>query len=120
MLLEDPLLAAPQPTAWLYRYMPVSRFRQLIHEQALWFSRADRLGDALEGSFTDRDRELRAVAFADWPVGQKLIDHDRTVVLPALTRLMFINCWHEQDHESAHMWSGYSDDGVAIRTTGAR
>ena len=32
----------------LWRYMSVGRFMWMLHEKALWFSRADRVGDPWE------------------------------------------------------------------------
>ena len=38
--------------AMLWRYMDFPKFVSMLKEGALWFSRADLLGDPLEGSFT--------------------------------------------------------------------
>ena len=40
------------PDAVLWRYMDFPKFVSMLKEGALWFSRADLLGDPLEGSFT--------------------------------------------------------------------
>jgi hypothetical protein len=34
-------------------------------------------------------------------------------------KIMYINCWHSNQHESAAMWKIYlkSDEGIAVRTT---
>ncbi|MGE0309024.1 MAG: hypothetical protein AB7Q27_25090 [Acidimicrobiia bacterium] len=86
------------------------KYLRLLSTSALWFSRADLLGDPLEGSLSQptidrRDADPRAA----WQAN----------VRPHLPGMVYVSCWHCSDHESAAMWSLYSaDHGLAVVTNG--
>ena len=79
---------------------------------ALFFVRADHLGDPYEGAlglrnFTEEDRGRGAHVLRMKKDG-----------FEAMKKLHLVNCWHENEYESEAMWSRYSnfEDGVAIKT----
>ena len=95
----------------LWRYMDFTKFVSLLEKSALFFARADKLGDPFEGVIPKNN-------MAD------LEDEEKSMyeaVSVELRRFMFISCWHESAHESDAMWKIYSsaNSGVAIKTTGA-
>jgi len=49
---DHPLFEQPEnPEAPIWRYVDFTEFAALLTSQSLYFSRADRLGDAFEGSY---------------------------------------------------------------------
>lgn len=108
----------------LWRYVDLERLVDLLNRSALYLSRADLLGDPLEGTFPKRTLLER----------QALVDKTSTLMpfLPAewqiseyrraqkdLREWTYITCWHMLEHESVAMWSLYGRD-VALRTTYGR
>jgi hypothetical protein len=123
---EHPVFKAVDTDRPIWRYMDFAKFCSLLHRKALFFSRADLLGDPLEGSFTrameiDRERLLR-----NPPEGmttemlESVFKHNRGFQ-KMISRAAYINCWHLDDHESMAMWTGYGNGyGVALRSTAGR
>ena len=120
MYKEHPAFSPPPDNAVLWRYMDFAKFVFLLDKNALYFVRADKLGDPFEGAFPVKNRELNfrafheaynepmnADAFRGIREGQKLLRHS-----------MLISCWHQSDHESAAMWNLYASKkyGIAIKT----
>lgn len=112
------------PDTVLWRYMDFPKFVSLLKESALWFSRADLLGDPLEGSFTLAREAERQRLLAEAPDDsarrelQETFRHNSRV--SADSRLMvYINCWHHGSHESMALWQGYGRGpyAVAVRST---
>ena len=113
---------APDATIW--RYFDYPKFTAMLLKKALFFSRANLLGDPLEGSFT-RARESEKQFLLDNPPEEKnreylefLFQEDARITR-SLGFANYINCWHLGDHESMAMWSAYSAGpyGIAIRST---
>src|SRR5262245_61922308 len=110
--------------AVLWRYMDFPKFLSMLKEGALWFSRADLLGDPLEGSFTQA-RELERQQMLESPpegrTREELEDVFRhnTGLTSRHCLMMYINCWHQGSHESMALWRGYGGGpyAVAVRTT---
>ena len=98
---EYPALSSPPDDAVLWRYMDFTKFVSLLEKQALFFTRADKLGDPFEGY---------------WPLS--VSDASGVDLFKATIPVTLVSCWHERPHESAGMWSLYSreTDGIAIKT----
>lgn len=101
----------------IWRYMDFTKFVSLLDKQAIYFVRADKLGDPLEGSSTKvdaehRNKELEKSGFYD------LIEFysNRS---KRLREYGVISCWHKNKYESAAMWKLYlkSNGGIAITST---
>lgn len=114
MYKEHPAFNAPQSDAVLWRYMDFTKFVSLLEKQALFFARADKLGDPFEGSVSKLNEILGPIIYKD-----------KISALRALARwtkesrrFTLINCWHENPHESEAMWRLYTGekDGIAIKT----
>lgn len=107
----------------VWRYFDFPKFVSLLETRALYFSRADHLGDPLEGSFTSAT-EVERRAVLESPAGRFGKEHLALALrrkmdfLKKFPENMYINCWHLGDHESMAMWRGYGDGpyGVAIRS----
>ena len=94
--------------------MSFTKFASLLTKKALFFARADKLGDPFEGSLTSLT--LQAI-LNDTTLGE----HSDTlrILLRNRPRYTLINCWHENETESDAMWKLYAGhgEGVAIKTT---
>ena len=114
---EHPVFEPPHEDAVLWRYMDFTKFVSLLDAQSLFFSRADRLGDPFEGSYSKANIALRPALYQG-----TILQFAWETLAPfyqAMRQFTLINCWHEANHESAAMWRLYSrdNDGIAIRTT---
>jgi len=98
--------------AVLWRYMDFSRLISLLEDRALYFARSDLMGDPWEGALSHVDQAMEEEPYAGTGVtaGQ---------VARRLRPMVYMNCWHASEHESAAMWGLYQRDGrgVALRTT---
>ena len=119
MYQEHSSFSPPCDDAVLWRYMDFIKFVSILEEQALFFTRADKLGDPFEGSSPHHNRETTRRYF------EGLSNPYRDILQQASLRdtvesprFMLVSCWHKNDHESAAMWKLYSkdDNGIAIKT----
>ena len=102
------------PTSLLWRYMDFAKFVSLLEKRALFFARADKLGDPFEGSFPKKNIAAR-FASPHFSLEEK---SKYAFVMEQLRRFTLINCWHESNHESVAMWELYSSAqrGIAVKT----
>lgn len=113
MYKEHSSFTPPQPYATLWRYVTFAKFVDMIDKRALFFARADKLGDPFEGSYPKANVKSR---------NQNNLgpDESKTVInfQKHLPRFILISCWHENEYESEAMWKLYSmlSDGIAIKT----
>ena len=113
---EDNRFNAPPADAVLWRYMSFTKFVSLLARKALFFARADKLGDPFEGSLSNVNIALRPEIYRNnlpEEYQELLANH-----IKDLRRFVLVNCWHENEHESDAMWKLYSryEDGIAIKT----
>ncbi len=88
--------------------MDFTKFVSILENGALFFARADKLGDPFEGSLPRRNID----SFRDEESNMY------APVMQQLPRFTLISCWHESTHESEAMWKLYSSTqgGIAIKT----
>jgi hypothetical protein len=102
----------------LWRYSDFAKFMDLIERRKLWFCRADKFEDPLEGTFTDAEiahfRSLQPDGTPGHPVAQSFAE-----VSNMMRGTTFVNCWREGKHESMAMWDIYGKGSgvVAIKST---
>ena len=96
----------PPPEAQLWRFMDLAKFVSMLNHNALYFSVLAALKDELEGALP-RLPPNATVLEREYP--WKVWRYNRAAI--------FVNCWHQSDHEDAAMWALYGNQGVAIRTT---
>ena len=116
MYTEDPRFNTPPADAVLWRYMSFTKFVSLLSRKALFFARADKLGDHFEGALSPMNVALRPHLYKD-----NLPEDKRNLIaefLKDIRRFMLVNCWHENENESDAMWKLYANikDGVAVKT----
>ncbi len=116
MYSEHPELSAPSPEAILWRYMEFTKLASLLDRQELHFARSDRLGDPFEGSVSRLTQRLRRFKFGN--TAEREVQKQRGKINKAARRVFYVNCWHENDHESPALWNAYSryTDGIAVST----
>ena len=116
MYAEHDLFISPSDEAVLWRYMDLPKFLSMLEKRALFFARADKLGDPFEGSFSRANELLRPSLYGE---GSEDLTRVYSEYMKSLTRFTLINCWHQNDVESQAMWRLYSrgQDGVAVKTT---
>ena len=114
MYAESPFCKPPPDNAVLWRYMDFTKFVSLLDKSALFFARADKLGDPFEGSLPDSTRHAARQFHEGYPDSlQRMFN-----AIKQKAQFMLMSCWHENDYESAAMWRLYSkdDSGIAIKT----
>lgn len=111
--LTEPLMHLPADTnsdlGALWRYMDWFKYEHLVHSGTLWLSTAAELDDG-EGEFVQYAVANPAVYRSTRMIHRHALGH------------FLISCWHEAEHENAHMWDAYasSPDSVVIKTTAHR
>ena len=121
MYKEHPVFEKPQSeNATIWRYMDFTKFVSLLDKSALFFSRADKLGDPFEGSFSKVNVKLRPEVYKD-KVPEEVLNY-LAEFHRVLIKCTTVNCWHLNQYESAAMWKLYlkSEEGIAIVSTFAR
>lgn len=89
--------------------MPFVSFVDLLQRRKLFFTRIEKLVDPYEGFYSAEMKDVLAgkVSKAVIRAAEKFS-----------RRNYCVNCWHENEGESAAMWQVYSrSDGVAVRST---
>lgn len=113
------------PDQSLLRYMDLWKFEDLCKTQELYFTRADKFADPLEGSLSKQeihgtsnsDVAFAAAAKIDRAGYEKAAEYRATA-----KGCTFINCWHINTNEDQRMWDTYttSPDSVVVITTARR
>lgn len=108
----------------VWRYFDFPKFVSLLEKRALYFSRADLLGNPMEGSFTKAYAIDNQTLLSSPPDGVSVeelqnIRRHNEAFFATQSEDIYVNCWHLGDHESMAMWQGYGSGpyGVAIRST---
>lgn len=110
------------PNQPLLRYMDFWKFQDLIESGELYFCRADKFADPLEGTISKPGVHGTSASdlafFSKVPVSRE--DHAKLAEYREIARSStFINCWHMNTEESPRMWADYttSSDSVLVITT---
>lgn len=100
--------------AKIWRYVDFTKFVSLLDKKALFFSRADKIGDPFEGSHPRENISLRARVYKDYDIRLETVSE----IYKLLREFTAVNCWHLNEYESAAMWKLYlkSDEGIAIQS----
>lgn len=128
------------PDTVLWRFMDFAKFTALLDQRAIYFARADKLGDRYEGAAGITGRQLiwdtfyldffrQAIKTAPGQTKQPTDQHierkaarllaDFTAASERDRLCSFVSCWHSNNVESEALWRLYcppSSSGVAIRT----
>ena len=112
----------PSPSQLMWRYLDLAKFEDMLRTRSIYFARADRFTDQLEGKFTPSYTAPLS------PSAQALhnaynLPYDPVVKESAhetTRQCTFVSCWHMSGQESQRMWDTYteSSESVVIRSTG--
>ena len=107
-------IKVPTFGATLWRYMDFAKLVSLLEHRALFFARADKLGDPFEGAWSNVNLKYLNMATTLEAKAWRLIVENAKEE----RRYTLINCWHASDHESEAMWKLYSGlgYGLAVKT----
>jgi hypothetical protein len=118
MYKQHPVFESPQDlNAKIWRFMDFTKFVSLLDKSALFFTRADKLGDPFEGSFSRANIKLRPEIYKE-KIPQSALEQ-MSQFFSKVIKFTFVNCWHLNEYESAAMWKLYlkSNEGIAVRST---
>lgn len=109
---DENVAEVPDETV-IWRYMTVEKYISLLTTSKLFLCRMDKFEDKWEGAWPKRfiknlSEDLERQGFGKFNNLHNLHQD-----------ILFINCWHANEHESAAMWDLYSSkrSGLAIKTT---
>lgn len=102
----------------IWRYMDFVKLVDLLDKSALFFPRADRLGDPFEGSHGRAYVAEMRSAFKEDKDSEQLL-RNLGAAYRKIVKFTFLNCWHINEHESAAMWNSHikSSRGIAIQSS---
>lgn len=122
-----PKIAVPFDTI-IWRYLKIEKFKDLIENKRIFFSRTDLFEDIFEGSVPKREVDYRPIEsvkisyFNNKPMTLKEAqarDNAMSETHKAFRRSYIVSCWHMNENKSEAMWKLYlnQDKGVAIKST---
>jgi hypothetical protein len=111
------LLQPNDNNAYIWRFIDLPNFLDLITTSTLYFCRGDKFADPYEGMMPDE--YVDSVRRGGSNIGSvqkqiRMFDYYRAE--------FYMNCWHMSPHESAAMWKLYAgtDAGIALKSTYSR
>ena len=115
-------IRVPSFDTTLWRYMDFAKLVSLLEDRALFFARADKVGDPFEGAWSDVNLTTLKLAKEEAGNGNTSAAVTAWSMIVGTARnerrFTLINCWHASEHESEAMWRLYSGlgYGLAIKT----
>lgn len=111
MIRELTGITLPKDTDFLWRYISFGKFVNLLDTESIFFTRADKFDDPLEGFTPSSVKEHYESLIGDSNTLERLREKWRKYV--------FCSCWHHASEESMAMWEKYHmhNSGIAIKTT---
>lgn len=130
--MPENLFDVPDDNPQIWRFIDHSKFIWMLQNSSLYFRRTDLMSDPYEGHppITYLQEELEDLRNRRESINEILSPDGVDAPLPPaqpgdvlepfehFRRCYYINCWHENDHESVAMWKLFlsSGNGVAIKT----
>jgi hypothetical protein len=124
MFNEHPSFQAPaNSNVSIWRYMDLTKFLWMLQEKALFFTRADLLGDPYEGHYTEAiriveeqhvDRVLEGEANSLKEAAARRGFGQYRKRIAEMKRQLFVNCWHMNETESSAMWKLYTSHHQSV------
>ena len=125
MFAEDFPYRDVAPNQALLRYMDFWKFEDLFRTQTLYFCRADKFLDPLEGTLSVEG--VHGTSASDVAFNDRVKIAPRCYAEIAAYRdiakaVTFVNCWHINNKDTAEMWDAYttSTDSVLVISSGER
>jgi len=121
-MIENHIACIPpsNPNIKIWRYLDFSKFVDLLINESLFFTRADKFDDIFEGSLPSPSvfaRQVQLKEFFPSNTEHKIKFWNNIGI--KFKKEYAINCWHMNDVESAAMWNIYlkNNEGIAIQST---
>jgi len=112
----------------IWRYMSIEKFQNMLETNSLHFAKVNSFEDPYEGIFSkiSRINQIKRLGGflgdVDSKNRKRMINHiinfdDKNDQI--YRKILLINCWHLNEHESASMWKIHSNEkyGIAIQST---
>lgn len=122
---EDYPYSTVHPKQALLRYMDFWKFEDLFKTQTLYFCRADKFDDTLEGMPSPKG--VQGTSRSDFALQKTAIQvepsYEDQLAYRAIAKwCTFVNCWHINTIDTPAMWNAYtkSSDSVLVITTQER
>jgi hypothetical protein len=117
---KHPDLVLPENASVIWRYMELGKFQLMLQENSIFFSRADKQTDGLEGEYPEgmlAELTRRFSGGIPSDDGTHYTFHEWHTQKEIPSRL--ISCWSVSPGESQRKWNEYthSKKSVAIRST---
>lgn len=98
---------SPAADATLWRYIDFTQLVSILEREAIWFSNVSSFTDPYEGiwqTYDDSTEKDNVEGFVERSF--------------ARNNLIYVNCWHQNEYESAALWEQHTEgeNGVAIKT----
>jgi len=119
-IIDDRLKQPEDGNVKIWRYMNFTKFLSLLDTRSLHFSRVDRFDDPFEGSYPKKNISSRETEFKSLSnFQQESAKESSREIMMEWRKYVAVNCWHENEYESAAMWNLYlkSEEGIAIQST---
>lgn len=101
----------------LWKYMDFLKFVNILATSKIWFNKIKYFEDIYEGKYPTANKIQRAEIYDGNPPPQYVYDETEKYARQRL----YVLCFHNNEFESAAMWSLYAKDGgIAIKTTGEK
>lgn len=117
---HEVLSLPPDLSTPIWRYMDLVKLIALLKDNALYFPRADTLGDPFEGSYSQPTVDAMREAFiqADVTMPEEALENTLRMMYEDAprnsARMTYVSCWHVSDYESAAMWAYYVQHGIGV------
>lgn len=119
---EDISYQEVHPDQPLLRYMDFFKFEDMLKTQTLYFCRADKFADPLEGTVSEE--EVHGTSASDMALAEQVAmaegEYEKAKAYEKVAKgCTFVNCWHINHEESQQMWDAYtsSPESVLVVTT---
>jgi hypothetical protein len=104
----------------IWRYMDIPKYLSLLERRALYFARANCLGDSFEGSVPSSKGQVNLTEFARQTAKEQGLPLEKVIpVHGSIRNCVYVCSFHLSNYESAALWSIYTRamQGIAIQST---
>ena len=103
----------PDPQAVVWRFMNLSKFRDLMASEEIYFRRADLFEDKSEG-IPPEEYAIKVMGLNPYDILDRAELNNMQGSIAQGREGYFICCWHLFQDETLDMWEQYGHNGVAI------
>lgn len=103
---------------FLWRYLTMEKFEDLIKSSELYLRRVDKFSDVDEAKLDNSTADRTSLLFNEFTNAEEM-QGQLLNMLTSFRTASFVNCWHLNDSENVEMWKEYCTPhgGVVIKTT---